>query len=115
MKYYGNQLIDDGMTHIRDTRYQSTRSERSAGFCMSVKPERVYFYGHEMLIIGEARGLKRNKIVFRAVWVWDKDFMGGSIESIKLNGANKKDKVNSFVFGDVIGLVNEVVNMYMEA
>nr|DAR88571.1 MAG TPA: hypothetical protein [Caudoviricetes sp.] len=111
-KYYGNQLIDDGIAYVRDCRYRSARSERSGGFCVTAKPEQVYFYGHKMPVIGEVHGLKRNPIKFRAVWVWNSDFTGGVIESAKLNGATKKDKVSHFVLGDIIGLVNDVVNLY---
>ena len=97
-----------------DCRYQSERSERSASFMASVKPERVYFYGHKMPVNGECRGLKRNKIVFRAVWAWNEDFAGGSIESVKFDGASRKDKASSFVLGDVIELINTVVDMYIK-
>ena len=81
-KYYGNQLIDDGLAHVRDNRYKSARSERSGGFCMTAKPEKPYFNGQNMPIIGEIRGLRRNPIKFRAVWAWNEDFTDGVITAV---------------------------------
>ena len=95
-----------------DLRYKSERGEYAPSFVKSVKPEKIWFNGHEMPVIGEVRGLKRNPIKFRAVWVWNSNFTGGVIESVKFGGASKKDKASHFVLGDVITLVNDVVNLY---
>lgn len=96
-----------------DYRYKSNRGEFAPSFVMSVKPEKIYFNGHKMPVIGECRGLKRNKITFYAVWAWNDDFSSGVIESAKLNGATKKDEASSLVLGDIITLVNDVVNLYI--
>lgn len=98
-----------------DNRYTSERGQYSPSFTMVVKPEKVYFNGHKMPVTGEVRGLKRNKIPFRAVVSWNKDFTDGVIESVKLECASRKDKANTLVLGDIINLVNEVINMYLEA
>nr|DAY30500.1 MAG TPA: hypothetical protein [Caudoviricetes sp.] len=94
-------------------RYKSERGLYAPSFVKSVKPVKIWFNGHKMLVIGEVRGLKRNRILLRAVWVWNRDFTSGSIESAKLDGASRKDKASSLVLGDVIGLVNDVVNLYI--
>lgn len=98
----------------RDCRYRSARSERSAGFCMTVKPEKIYFNGQKMPVIGEVRGLRRNPIKFRAVYTWNENYTGGVIESVSLTGATKKDKVSMFVMEDIISLVNSVVDIYIK-
>lgn len=114
MKFYGNQIIDDGMAHVTDSRYKSTRSERPASFCMSAKPERVYFYGHKMPVIGEVRGLRRNPIKFRAVFTWNETYTNGTITAVELFGATKKDKQSMFITGDIINIVNSIVGLYKE-
>ncbi len=113
MKMYGNSVIDYGFKSVTDNRYKSARSERSGGFCMTAKPERVYFYGHKMPVIGEVRGLKRNPIKFRVIYTWNKDFTNGTITAVSLENATKKDKQSLFVNGDVIEMVQSVVNMYV--
>lgn len=95
-----------------DLRYKSERGQFAPSFLKSVKPERVYFYGQKMPVTGECRGLKRNPIKFRAVWAWDNEFAGGSIESVQFDGASRKDKEALPVINDIIELVNEVVSMY---
>jgi len=93
----------------QDCRYRSARSERSGGFCMSAKPEKVWFNGQNMPIIGEVRGLKRNPIKFRAVWAWNKEYTDGVITAVSLENATKKDKQSLFVNGDILQMVQDVV------
>ena len=97
-----------------DLRYKSERGQFAPSFVKSAKPEKIWFNGQKMPVTGEVRGLKRNKIVFRAVWAWNDNFTGGSIESAKLNGASRKDEASHLVLGDVITLINDVVNMYIK-
>lgn len=97
-----------------DLRYKSKRGYYAPSFVKSVKPEKVYFNGNKMPVIGECRGLKRNRILFRAVWAWNDDFTGGRIESVQFDGASKKDKEALPVINDVISLVNSVVELYTE-
>ena len=108
-KYYGNQMIDGGMAHVQDCRYRSARSKRSSGFCMSAKPEKPYFNGQNMPVIGEVRGLRRNPIKFRVMYTWNKDFTDGIITAVELFGATKRDKTSLFVNSDVMQMVQSVV------
>lgn len=110
MKMYGNSVIDYGFKSLTDNRYKSARSERSSGFCMSAKPEKPYFNGHEMPVIGEIRGLRRNPIKFRVIFIWNKEFTGGIITAVSLENATKKDKQSLFVSGDVMQMIQSVVD-----
>lgn len=94
----------------RDCRYRSARSDRSVGFCMTAKPEKPYFNGHEMPVIGEVRGLRRNPVKFRVIYTWNKDFTNGTITAVSLENATKKDKQSLFVNGDILQMVHNVVD-----
>lgn len=109
MKMYGNSVIDYGFKSLTDNRYKSARSERSAGFCMTAKPEKPYFIGHEMPIIGEVRGLRRNPIKFRIIYTWNKEFTNGTITDVEMFGATRNDKNSLFVNGDLMGMVQSVI------
>ena len=106
-------MINYDECHNCDLRSKSERGYYAPSFVKAVKPEKVWFKGHKMPVIGEIRGLKRNKITFRVIFTWDNNFNSGVIESVKLNGASRQDKTSSLVLGDVINLVNEVVSMYI--
>ena len=112
MKMYGNSVIDYGFKSVTDNRYKSARSERSGGFCMSAKPEKVWFSGQNMPIVGEVRGLRRNPIKFRVIYTWNEDFTDGTITAVELFGATKRDKESFFINGDVMEMVNSVVSLY---
>ena len=97
-----------------DLRCKSERGEYAPSFIKSVKPEKIYFNGQKMPVTGECRGLKRNKITFRAVWAWNKEFTNGSIESVQFGGASRKDKEALPVINDIIELCNSVVDLYIK-
>ena len=112
---FANENYVDKTNWKRDCRYQSSKGERAKGFCMTAKPAQ-WFNGNEMPITGEVRGLKRNPIKFHVIYTWNSTFTDGTITAVEMTGATKRDKNSLFVNGDIVSMVNKVVNFIkMEA